>query len=188
MNGNNWGCIYDYADKIIAAHNAGWTLGNHGYSHAHMGSLTWDQAHNELWLVEQAFIKILGLKPLYFRPPYGETSDTLMAVLANRGYKKAFLWSDDTQDSDGATPAFSENIYTQIAKTYPQPHLVLNHETIQTTSSQVMPYAVPLLKKAGYKLVAVDTCLGSGGEWPYEYVGAPQQRDSTWTCVAPLRN
>jgi peptidoglycan/xylan/chitin deacetylase (PgdA/CDA1 family) len=73
VNGNNWGCIYDYADQIIAAHNAGW--------------LTWDQAHNELWLVEQAMIKILGLKPLYFRPPYGESSDTLLSVLANRGYK-----------------------------------------------------------------------------------------------------
>jgi hypothetical protein len=29
-----------------------------------MGALTWDQAHNELWLVEQAFEKILGLRPL----------------------------------------------------------------------------------------------------------------------------
>jgi peptidoglycan/xylan/chitin deacetylase (PgdA/CDA1 family) len=87
VNGNNWGCIYDYADQIIAAHNAGWTIGSHGWSHAHMGKLTWDQAHNELWLVEQAMIKILGLKPLYFRPPYGESSDTLLSVLANRGYK-----------------------------------------------------------------------------------------------------
>jgi hypothetical protein len=28
---------------------------------------------------------------LDFRPPYGETSDTLYAVLANRGYKSAHL-------------------------------------------------------------------------------------------------
>jgi peptidoglycan/xylan/chitin deacetylase (PgdA/CDA1 family) len=87
MNGNNWGCIYDYADQIKAAHAAGWTIGNHGWSHAHMGELTWDQVHNELWLVEEALTKILGLKPIYFRPPYGEISDTLMAALTNRGYK-----------------------------------------------------------------------------------------------------
>jgi peptidoglycan/xylan/chitin deacetylase (PgdA/CDA1 family) len=39
-------------------------MGNHGWSHAHMGQLTWDQVHDELWRVEQAMIKILGVKPL----------------------------------------------------------------------------------------------------------------------------
>jgi peptidoglycan/xylan/chitin deacetylase (PgdA/CDA1 family) len=74
---NNWGCIYDYADEIIAAHNAGWTLGSHGWSHAHMGELTWDQAHNELWLVEQAFEKILGLRPLCTSPVLCAACDVL---------------------------------------------------------------------------------------------------------------
>jgi peptidoglycan/xylan/chitin deacetylase (PgdA/CDA1 family) len=40
------------------------TIGSHGWSHAHMGQLTWDQAHDELWRIEQAMIKILGVKPL----------------------------------------------------------------------------------------------------------------------------
>jgi hypothetical protein len=101
---------------------------------------------------------------------------------------EAFIWSDDSADAAGATPASSKAMYAQIAKSYPAPHLVLNHETVETTSSQVLPYAVPLLKKAGYQLVSVDTCLGADGEWPYVYVGAPQQRDASWTCVAPLRN
>jgi hypothetical protein len=101
---------------------------------------------------------------------------------------EAFLWSDDTEDADGATPQFSKSIYDGIFPTYPQPHLVLNHETVQTTSSQVLPYAVPKLKAAGYKLVAVDTCLGSSGEWPYAYVGPPQQRDSTWVCAPQFHN
>jgi peptidoglycan/xylan/chitin deacetylase (PgdA/CDA1 family) len=87
MNGNNWGCIYDFADQIKAAHAAGWTLASHGWSHADMSQLTWDQIHNELWLVEQAFTKILGLKPLYFRPPFGSSNDLLLSALTNRGYK-----------------------------------------------------------------------------------------------------
>jgi hypothetical protein len=44
------------------------------------------------------------------------------------------------------------------------------------------------LKKAGYKLVSVDTCLGTGGEWPYVKVGEPQKRDSTWVCQPPITN
>jgi hypothetical protein len=68
---------------------------------------------------------------------------------------EAFLWSDDTEDADGATVAFSKSVYDQIAPTYPQPHIVLNHETVPTTPSQTIPYAVQLLKSKGYQLVAV---------------------------------
>ena len=57
------------------------------WSHPHMNTLTRDQLHNELWLVEQAMIKILGLKPLYFRFPYGEYDDLVLSVLSERGYK-----------------------------------------------------------------------------------------------------
>lgn len=31
----------------------------------------------------------------------------------------------------------------------------------------LIPYAVKRLEAVGYSLVAVDTCLGSDGEWPY---------------------
>ena len=41
----------------------------------------------ELEKVETAFINILGLKPLYFRPPYGNINDLALQVLGQRGYK-----------------------------------------------------------------------------------------------------
>jgi peptidoglycan/xylan/chitin deacetylase (PgdA/CDA1 family) len=93
-----------------------------------------------------------------------------------------FLWSEDSGDSVGASVGESEAIYDQIANTYPQPHIVLNHETYDTTAYQVLPYAVSKLQSKGYQLVAVDTCMGDEGEWPYQYVGEPQQRDSSWVC------
>lgn len=45
--------------------------------------------------------KILGLKPKYFRPPYGKYNDQVLQVAAQRGYTKMILWSDDTQDASG---------------------------------------------------------------------------------------
>ena len=53
---------------------------------------------------------------------------------------------------------------------------------VMTTSQTTIPYAIPRLEKAGYQIVAVDTCMGSQGEWPYEYMGEPGQPDSTWVC------
>jgi len=44
----------------------------------------------------------------------------------------------------------------------------------------VVGYAAGQLQGKGYQLTAVDVCLGSDGEYPYEYVGEPQQ--GSWTC------
>lgn len=68
-----------------------------------------------------------------------------------------------------------------MTEDYPNPHLVLDHSTIETTSSQVLPYAVPKLKSAGYQLVTVGECLGTD-ESPYEWVDCPGERDSSWQC------
>lgn len=68
-----------------------------------------------------------------------------------------------------------------MTEDYPNPHLVLDHSTIETTSSEVLPYAVPKLQSAGYQLVTVGECLGTD-ESPYEWVDCPGERDSSWQC------
>ena len=50
-------------------------------------SLSRARLTSELEKVEQAFVRILGLKPLYFRPPYGSINDLVLQVLGQRGYK-----------------------------------------------------------------------------------------------------
>lgn len=54
---------------------------------------------SELEKIETAFIKILGVKPLYVRPPFGSYDDRILGILAQRGYTKVFMWSDDTGES-----------------------------------------------------------------------------------------
>ncbi|KAJ9094275.1 hypothetical protein QFC21_006101 [Naganishia friedmannii] len=162
LNGCNSQCIYEEenVNNIRALHDAGHTLGSHGWTHANFSTLSFDQIHDELWKMEVAFSKILGLKPLYFRAPYGETSDTLMTVLAQRGYKKNFLWSDDVGDSSLLGVDYGKELYDSIAETWPNPHMVLNHASHEETVKQTLPYAMEAL----------------------EQVGEPQERDETWVC------
>ncbi|WVR06675.1 hypothetical protein IAU60_003707 [Kwoniella sp. DSM 27419] len=182
LNGNNYVCIYDQVDQVRALHAAGHTLGSHTWSHKDMTKISTDEMHQELEKVENAFINILGLKPLYFRPPYGAYNDQVLDVLAQRGYKKVFLWSDDTGDANGESVDYSKNVIDGVANSYPSPKMVLEHSVIDTTASQVVPYAINRLNSAGYQLVAVDTCLGDDGEWPYEYVREPGSPDGSWHC------
>jgi len=59
--------------------------------------------------------------------------------------------------------------------------MVLQHSVLDTTAG-VVGYAAGQLQGKGYDLVAVDVCLGSDGEYPYQYVGEPGVQDGSWTC------
>ena len=88
-------------------------------------------------------------------------------------------WSRDSEDSMGASAKKSNAMYTKMAKKYPAPQIVLNHETYKDTARKVTPHAVEVLQGAGYELMHVSECLGMGTEPEdlYQWVGEPSERD-----------
>ena len=99
---------------------------------------------------------------------------------------------------------FQQGVMDGVINSYPETHIVLQHSVLETstffsspsfsssslrkyrmmliTAPGVLNYAVGQLQGKGYQIVSVDTCLGSDGEYPYEYVGEPGQQDGSWTC------
>jgi peptidoglycan/xylan/chitin deacetylase (PgdA/CDA1 family) len=180
FNGNNYACIYD-ADsvkRVQYAYNKGHQIGSHTWAHLDLTTLSWDKIHDEMWRVEQALQKIIGVTPAFMRPPYGNYNDLVRQASYIRGQVLA-IWDFDSGDSVGATPAQSEASYDQIIGQHPSNILALNHETYETTAHQVLPYAIKKLQAAGYKLVSLAECTGLPA---YQNVGTPGVRDSTWTC------
>jgi peptidoglycan/xylan/chitin deacetylase (PgdA/CDA1 family) len=183
VNGNNYQCIYDQAmvTLIKKAHSGGHQLGSHTWRHKDLTTLTWDQIHDEMWKTELALQKILGVSPGFMRPPYGNYNDLVRTASASRN-QSLVIWDFDSGDSVGATPAQSKQRYTTVANQRPSNILTLNHETVQTTSTQVLPHAISVLKAKGYSFVTVPQCLG---KTPYKASGTtnvPGTRDSTWKC------
>jgi len=186
FNGNNWDCIYDRAEEIRAAYANGTNLiGSHTWSHPDLTTLSTSEIKKELDLVETALKKILGIKPKYFRPPYGSYNDNILKILKEYNYD-VILWDVDTEDADGASVSYSEKQYSNFVKKYPKASghgMALNHSPYSSTAHTVLPYAIDQLKtKNGYKLVSVAECLGVDKSGWYQTVGKPQPRDSTWTC------
>ncbi|KAJ7472649.1 carbohydrate esterase family 4 protein [Mycena latifolia] len=180
FNGNNWDCIYDsdVQARVKYAYAHGHMIASHTWAHLDLTTLTWDEIHNQMWLVEQALSRIIGVKPGFMRPPYGNYNDLVRQASYIRN-QSLVLWDFDSGDSTGSTVAQSEAMYDQVVSAHPSTLLPLNHETYQTTADQVLPYAISKLKGAGYKLVSVATCLGLP---PYASVGTPQTPSSSWTC------
>ncbi|KZP17886.1 carbohydrate esterase family 4 protein [Athelia psychrophila] len=151
-------------------------VASHTWDHPHLTTLTKDQINTEMSLVEQALERILGVKPAFMRPPYGEYNDLVRQVAAQRG-QKLVTWDFDSGDSVGKTAAQSNAAYDALAKKHPKTVLALNHEVYKTTAYTVVPHAIKTLQKAGYKLVTVAECMGMQ---PYQSVGKPQT--GSWTC------
>ncbi|GAA6040004.1 hypothetical protein JCM8097_002663 [Rhodosporidiobolus ruineniae] len=176
VNVNNWACLYDNADELIARYKAGHVIGSHTGTHPDIATLTPAQLNKQLDIVETALQKILGVKPRLFRPPYGSVSQANMDVLKKRGYVVA-NWAYDSGDAASKAPAQTIKEYNALS--VKKSYITLNHETHESTSKQVIPTVVPALIKKGFKLVDLGTCLGVS---PYQSVGKAGKRDSTWTC------
>jgi len=180
FNGNNYECIYnaDEIKRVKYAYDKGHQVASHTWAHLDLTTLTWDQIHDEMWRVELALQRILGVVPAFMRPPYGNYNDLVRQASAIRG-QSLVIWDFDSGDSVGATPAQSKASYDQLIAGHPSTILALNHETIETTVHQLLPYAISKLQNAGYRLVSLAECVGKN---PYQSIGTPGTPDSSWTC------
>ncbi|GFZ52449.1 hypothetical protein JCM24511_10222 [Saitozyma sp. JCM 24511] len=163
-------CIYDRAQDLKSLYE------RVGVWVALLTEIVIDAA--ELEKLETAMIKILGVRPKYFRPPYGSYTDLVLKVLSERGYTKMFLWTDATRDWNSDLK-YQKEVIDEVVDAYPGPRILLQHPPFEFTN-QAVKYAAPRLAARGYKIVNIDDCTGGTGA--YAYVGAPQARDSTWVC------
>ncbi|KAF8168991.1 carbohydrate esterase family 4 protein [Mycena galopus ATCC 62051] len=178
MNGNNWDCIYN-ADRISDvkyAYAAGHMIGSHTWSHADLtAGLTTAQIQDAMYRMEEAFSRILGIKPAFMRPPYGDYNSNIQSIAAARGQSLA-MWDWDTGDADGNTTAQSEAVYTDVANAKVKNALILEHETEETTATVLVPFALNLFQSKGYNLVTMAECLGVD---PYQAIGVPQTQTAS---------
>ncbi|KAJ7883772.1 carbohydrate esterase family 4 protein [Mycena leptocephala] len=157
MNGNNWDCIYN-ADRISDvkyAYAAGHMIGSHTWSHADLTTLSTAQIQDAMFRMEEAFSRIIGIRPAFMRPPYGDYNSNIQSIAAARGQSLA-LWDWDTGDADGNSTAQSEAVYNEVANAKVKNALILEHET-----------------EVHFQLVTMAQCLGVD---PYQAVGVPQQQ------------
>ncbi|CAE6512100.1 unnamed protein product [Rhizoctonia solani] len=185
VNGNNYGCIYreDNAKSLNYLIEKGHQLASHTWGHAHLSKLTGDKLNSEFSKTNDAIKKITGRTPAFMRPPYGDYNDEVVEKAANNG-QTVVIWDFDSKDSIGATVAQSKSYYDKTLSEHPGSILTLNHETIETTAHEVIPYALKKIQEKGYRMVTVAECLGME---PYQAITSPSSRDVNLSPM-PLSN
>ncbi|KAF9360863.1 hypothetical protein BGX34_007463 [Mortierella sp. NVP85] len=161
MNGDNVDNIYEYDWVVKRAYNEGHQVSSHTWSHPDLNELSKGQIESEMKRLE-AFESIIGVRPTYMRPPYGNVNAAARRTLSNMGYK-IVLWSIDTNDwrrpdnVETSMRAYREALSQLDA--HRRGHIALQHDTYKT-ALKLGPTAVKYAKEKGFKIVTVGECLG----------------------------
>ncbi|MBI2683350.1 MAG: glycosyltransferase, partial [Acidobacteriales bacterium] len=153
----------------------GHELGNHTFTHPNIANIGRRYMDLELNLTERLLAARLGVKPVYFRPPYSidqepDTGDEVRPLerVEERGYitvGNKLDTNDWREDVVRSPQEMADDILTQIAdnKRRGLAHsILLMHDGGGDRARTVaaLPVIIDTLRRNGYELVPVSTLLG----------------------------
>jgi peptidoglycan/xylan/chitin deacetylase (PgdA/CDA1 family) len=132
---------------------AGHVLGNHSYSHPFLPKLSDEKRKAEIDSTNQLLTKVLGSKPVLFRPPYGAKNKALLAEIEADGMKSV-MWNIDSLDW---AKQFPEEITQEVLKQleHTKRGIVLFHD-IHGHTVEALPTILDELTKQGYTFLAYE--------------------------------
>ncbi|KAK2812452.1 hypothetical protein FQN50_001453 [Emmonsiellopsis sp. PD_5] len=156
VTGTLYGCIYSQQATLKAAYDAGHQIASHTWTHANLANLDAGGITQEMSQLENALANILGIKPNYMRPPNGATGGSVVGTVGGMGYN-IVTWDVDSGDWNNVPASTSQQT---IQNAGAGPHIILMHETIQSTVNELAPWVIQWATDNGLKMVTVAECMG----------------------------
>ncbi|GJJ70978.1 peptidoglycan-N-acetylglucosamine deacetylase [Entomortierella parvispora] len=93
-----------YPATLKRAYSEGHHIAIHTWSHSSMTSLSNEQIVAELKWTEKAIFDVIGVTPIYWRPPFGDVDNRVRNIATQLGYKTS-IWTQDFDTNDWNIPA-----------------------------------------------------------------------------------
>lgn len=139
--------VQEHPDLARLVVEAGMHVGNHTMDHAHLPALTQAAMREELTQTSALIETTTGQRPVWFRPPFGETTPAVEATARGLGMTQV-IWSRDTKDWAGRSV---DDIVQVVAQVHPG-DVVLMHDAQRA--------AVPALARIAEVLRSRHLCSG----------------------------
>ena len=118
--------------------------------------------------MDDALLKIIGVRPIYMRPPYGNTSPESLEYLGSQGYK-VINWNVDTNDwrhpEDLRLNMDAYYSVLQDPAAVGKAFISLQHDAQQPTAEIFSKLAIEYALSKGFQVMPVGTCLGDPTGW-----------------------
>jgi|GEM_PF-2868731 len=126
----------------------GHTLGNHSYFHPNLTHMSQERISKEIRDTNALIMKITGIKPKVFRPPYGALNHSVLTTLQNEGMD-VMLWTVDPGDWRNRNMYRTvENLKRQLWLNHGgRGGVVLLHDTLPSTAGALEPFLVALTQQ-----------------------------------------
>lgn len=138
-----------YPEIIKNAHQRGFSIENHSYSHPNLTSISNDEVYQQIHETNDIIFSLTGRDPQYLRPPGGAYNDIVKEI----SNMKIQLWTIDTLDWKHRDP---DKVTQSILNNVKDGSIILVHD-IHSTTIEGVKNALPILYEQGYQFVTVET-------------------------------
>ncbi|KAG0242416.1 chitin deacetylase [Actinomortierella wolfii] len=169
VNGLNSYLITDpeIAPIVKRAYEEGHQIGSHTWAHADLAAPGVDIA-TQMTTLDDTLKTLIGVRPVYMRPPYGSTNAAALQWLGDHGYK-VINWNVDSNDWRHPTDyAASMQVYETALRQVGAKDMAfisLQHDAQEGTARVLGKLAIDYILDKGHKVVPVGTCLGDTTGW-----------------------
>lgn len=138
----------------------GHVIGNHSYDHPLFTKISLSQFQNQIRTTDATIENIVGYKPKFIRPPYGDITEEQLKWAKKQGYK-VINWNVDSLDWKGLS---KEEVKKNILTSVGHGSIILQHAgggvgSDLTGTIQALPEVIQNLRKKGYTFVTIPELL-----------------------------
>lgn len=143
-----------YPESVKELSDAGHEIMNHSNTHPHYTKLSSEKMIEETEECNKKIEAITKVKPILFRPPYGDYNNTVVSTMRQIGMY-AIQWDVDSLDWKNPAP---DEIVTRVTTNVKPGSIVLFHNAAQNTPA-ALPVILEKLINDGYKIVPVSQLI-----------------------------
>lgn len=139
-----------YPDLVRKIAAEGHEIGNHSYTHPHFNQLSKEKIREELESTSDLIEKLIGKRPVFFRPPFGEYNNNVIRAANELGYQ-VIQWSIDSLDwmEPGVDKIVQRVLQAESGD------IILMHNNAPETPA-ALRQLIPLFRERGYKIVPLS--------------------------------
>ncbi|MBS4200521.1 polysaccharide deacetylase family protein [Bacillus sp. FJAT-49732] len=128
----------------------GHEIASHTWNHPDLITLNEKEVEEEISTTQSVIKTVIGELPTHFRPPYGNTNESIKEIA--RGYgEKEVLWTVDTLDWKSRDPEAILKIVTEEVR---DNSIILMHD-IHSTTVEAVELVLKYLHDEGYEMVTL---------------------------------
>ncbi|AOY75894.1 polysaccharide deacetylase family protein [Clostridium formicaceticum] len=148
-----------YPETVKRMIAEGHEIGNHTYSHINVRESSKEKIEEEFEKTQRAVFSLTGVKPQFFRPPFGFYNEATVGIAREAGCK-IILWSTHQDSKDWSNPGIYKIIETVLTKTQ-NGDIILLHDYVEGESQtlEALKEILPELKNRGYSFVTISQVI-----------------------------